>query len=110
MSFLDVSGAEKAFGSAMVLGGVNLGVAQGEFVSLLGPSGCGKTTTLRLVSGFAVPDGGSISVAGRQVSAAGSVVPPERRLFNRWKDNRFGSFPPVAPRPENSPSCCPETT
>ncbi len=48
-------------------------------MSLLGPSGCGKTTTLRLVSGFVVPDGGSIRVAGQVMSSAGRVVPPEKR-------------------------------
>ncbi len=51
-SFLDVAGAEKSFGAATVLGGVDLGVGQGEFVSLLGPSGCGKTTLLRIVAGL----------------------------------------------------------
>ena len=58
---------------------LDLTVESGTLVSLLGPSGCGKTTTLRLVSGFTVPDAGSISVAGQMVSSAGRVVPPERR-------------------------------
>ena len=50
-AFLDVAGAEKSFGAATVLGGVELGVAQGEFVSLLGPSGCGKPPFLPIVAG-----------------------------------------------------------
>ena len=58
---------------------LDLTVDSGTLVSLLGPSGCGKTTTLRLVSGFAVPDGGSIHVAGKLISSATGVVPPERR-------------------------------
>ena len=75
MSFLDVSGAEKAFGSATVLGGVNLGVAQGEFVSLLGPSGCGKTTLLRIVAGLLGLDRGTVKLDGQDIT----TLPPHRR-------------------------------
>jgi iron(III) transport system ATP-binding protein len=48
-------------------------------VTLLGPSGCGKTTTLRLLAGFLVPDGGEIRVAGELLSSPRTTVPPERR-------------------------------
>jgi iron(III) transport system ATP-binding protein len=58
---------------------LSLTADSGMLVSLLGPSGCGKTTTLRLVSGFTVPDEGTIQVAGRAVSSPGRVVPPEKR-------------------------------
>jgi ABC-type Fe3+/spermidine/putrescine transport system ATPase subunit len=33
--------------------GIDLDIAEGEFLTLLGPSGCGKTTTLRLIAGLA---------------------------------------------------------
>jgi iron(III) transport system ATP-binding protein len=79
MSRLELSQLTKRFGAATAVDALDLTVESGQLVSLLGPSGCGKTTTLRLVSGFVVPDGGTISVAGRLVSAAGSVVPPEKR-------------------------------
>ncbi len=79
MSRLELSAISKKFGTQTAVDALDLTVESGQLVSLLGPSGCGKTTTLRLVSGFAVPDGGTITVAGRQVSAAGSVVPPEKR-------------------------------
>ena len=53
----------------------NLGVEQGELVSLLGPSGCGKTTTLRSVAGFIQPDAGRIIIDGRDYTR----LPPNRR-------------------------------
>ncbi|MBS0638766.1 MAG: ABC transporter ATP-binding protein [Acetobacteraceae bacterium] len=79
MSKLVLSGLTKRYGSHAAVDTLDLTVESGHLVSLLGPSGCGKTTTLRLVSGFAVPDGGSISVAGQVVSSARGVVPPEKR-------------------------------
>jgi putative spermidine/putrescine transport system ATP-binding protein len=74
-AFLEVSGAEKAFGSATVLGGVDLGVDRGEFVSLLGPSGCGKTTLLRIVAGLLTADRGRVTLDGEDIT----VRPPHRR-------------------------------
>jgi multiple sugar transport system ATP-binding protein len=47
---------------------VSLEVADGEFVVLVGPSGCGKTTLLRMVAGLETPDGGSVHIAGRDVT------------------------------------------
>ena len=79
MSRLELTNLTKHFGTQIAVDALDLTVESGQLVSLLGPSGCGKTTTLRLVSGFAAPDGGSITVAGKQVSATGIVVPPERR-------------------------------
>jgi len=66
---LAVRGASKRFGPATVLDDLSIGVAQGEFVSLLGPSGCGKTTLLRCIAGLLRLDAGSIAVAGRDISA-----------------------------------------
>jgi iron(III) transport system ATP-binding protein len=79
MSKLELSGLTRRFGAHAAVDSLDLTVESGTLVSLLGPSGCGKTTTLRLVSGFSVPDAGSIRVAGQLVSSAGRVVPPEKR-------------------------------
>jgi len=50
------------------LRGVDLSVAQGEFVALMGPSGCGKSTLLNLVAGLDTADEGEITVAGEAVT------------------------------------------
>jgi iron(III) transport system ATP-binding protein len=76
---------EKVFSSARgpvgAVQGIDLDVADSEFVVLLGPSGCGKTTTLRCVAGLERPDGGSIEIGGEIVESAseGSFVSPDRR-------------------------------
>jgi putative spermidine/putrescine transport system ATP-binding protein len=59
----------KSFGDHVVLHGLDLDIAPGEFVSLLGPSGCGKTTALRVLAGLEVADSGAVLFGGRDVSA-----------------------------------------
>jgi putative spermidine/putrescine transport system ATP-binding protein len=68
VSDLQLAGLRKRFGGRMVVDGLDLAVAPGEFFSLLGPSGCGKTTLLRMVAGLAPADGGSIRVGGQDVT------------------------------------------
>jgi NitT/TauT family transport system ATP-binding protein len=46
------------------LDGIDLSLAQGEFLVLLGPSGCGKSTLLRLVAGLEAPSAGSLTWEG----------------------------------------------
>jgi NitT/TauT family transport system ATP-binding protein len=61
-------GVTKRFASGLeALGGVDLALAHGEFLSLLGPSGCGKSTLLRIVAGLHLPTTGEVRVAGRIV-------------------------------------------
>src|SRR5690348_3122454 len=79
MPFIDISHLDKTFGGFRALNDITIGIEEQEFVTFLGPSGCGKTTTLRLLAGFLVPDGGAIHVAGRLMSSPESIVPPERR-------------------------------
>ncbi|MCK1709596.1 ABC transporter ATP-binding protein [Bradyrhizobium sp. 143] len=67
MTVLELSTVTKRFGQELAVDNVSFQVEQGRIVSLLGPSGCGKTTTLRLVAGFEVPDGGDIRIRGESV-------------------------------------------
>jgi NitT/TauT family transport system ATP-binding protein len=53
--------------SFRAVGGVNLTVADNEFVTLLGPSGCGKTTLLRMIAGLVDGYEGDILVDGKRV-------------------------------------------
>ncbi len=55
--------------------GIDLAVEPGEFMTFLGPSGSGKTTTLNMIAGFEPVDGGSVLIAGADVTA----VPAHRR-------------------------------
>ncbi len=59
-----------------VLRGVDLVVAEGEFVCLVGPSGCGKSTLLNVIGGFLSPTAGTVEIDGEAVSA-----PDPRRVF-----------------------------
>src|SRR5439155_6597345 len=57
--------------------GVSLDIAAGEHFVLVGPSGAGKTTLLRLIAGLETPDGGSVAIAGRDVT---HTPPYQRRV------------------------------
>ncbi len=58
---LSLRGVDKVFATgAQALGGLDLDVREGEFLSLLGPSGCGKSTALRMIAGLSEPTRGAI--------------------------------------------------
>ncbi|MDY0910287.1 ABC transporter ATP-binding protein [Microbacterium sp. CFBP9034] len=69
-----VRGASKVFpskaGDVTALDGIELDVAEGEFVSLIGPSGCGKSTLLRLIADLDSATSGSIEVFGKPAQRA----------------------------------------
>ncbi len=74
-SFIRFENVDKTFGSLNVIEGLNLEIAEGEFLSLLGPSGSGKTTTLMMLAGFERVSGGRITMDGNRIDA----VPAHKR-------------------------------
>ena len=66
---VSLRGLARNFGSVRAVDGVDLDIYQGEFLTLLGPSGSGKTTVLRMIAGFEVPDAGSITLNGADITA-----------------------------------------
>jgi nitrate/nitrite transport system ATP-binding protein len=61
----------KSYPGNPVLGGLNLDVAEGEFVAILGFSGTGKTTLISLMAGLLEPDSGEIAIRGERVNGPG---------------------------------------
>jgi sulfate transport system ATP-binding protein len=63
-----VSNVSKQFGQFVALENVSIEVQSGSLTALLGPSGSGKSTLLRVIAGLEQPDGGSVSIAGLDVT------------------------------------------
>ena len=58
----------KRFGTVTALAGVSINISVGESVAIMGPSGSGKSTLLHCLSGVLVPDQGSVSFGGTEIS------------------------------------------
>ncbi len=125
---LQVERLEAAYGTSQVLFGVDLGVGEGEVVTLLGRNGMGKTTTVRAIMGIVRPLAGRVHFGGRPIHGLPShriaqvglgLVPEGRQIFpnltvrenlvataaNRQRrddawtlDRVLGLFPPLEPR------------
>ncbi|MGV1792079.1 sn-glycerol-3-phosphate ABC transporter ATP-binding protein UgpC [Rhizobium lusitanum] len=68
MAPIRIDNLRKGFGSLEVLKGIDLDIADGEFVCFLGPSGCGKSTLLRSIAGLEKLDGGVIRLGERDIT------------------------------------------
>jgi putative ABC transport system ATP-binding protein len=75
VTMVEVRDVTRTYGSGPTstpaLRGVTFSIGEGQLVALRGRSGSGKTTLLNVVGGLDTPDGGSIVVAGREVTAMG---------------------------------------
>ncbi|SER82488.1 ABC-2 type transport system ATP-binding protein [Lentzea xinjiangensis] len=71
---VETEGLTKRYGSAAVLNGLDLEVAEGSLLALLGPNGAGKTTTIRVLSTLTRPSGGSARVCGFDVAEQAAAV------------------------------------
>jgi multiple sugar transport system ATP-binding protein len=77
MSGLAIRNVKKSYGAVDIIHGVDVDIADGEFVILVGPSGCGKSTLLRMIAGLEEISGGEISIGGRVVN---NLQPKDRDI------------------------------
>ena len=75
MASIELRGAEKWYGEAQVIKGVDLEIEKGEFVVFVGPSGCGKSTLLRMIAGLEETSRGQMIIGDRDATAE----PPSKR-------------------------------
>ena len=66
---IEIRNLTKRFGSFTAVDDVSFDVARGEVLGFLGPNGAGKSTTMKMVTGFLAPDGGTIRIGGVDVAA-----------------------------------------
>jgi multiple sugar transport system ATP-binding protein len=77
MAGVTVRALMKAYGAVQVVHGLDLDIADGEFVVLVGPSGCGKSTLLRMIAGLEEITSGDIMIGERRVN---NLPPSERDI------------------------------
>jgi ABC-type sugar transport system ATPase subunit len=64
MGMVSLRGIRKSYGNGDTIKGIDLEVANGEFLVFVGPSGCGKSTTLRMIAGLESVGGGDLLIDG----------------------------------------------
>jgi multiple sugar transport system ATP-binding protein len=68
MGALSIRQVKKSFGPVHILKGIDIEVAEGEFLILVGPSGCGKSTLLNMIAGLDTPTSGGIHLGAREIT------------------------------------------
>jgi len=69
----------KTFDKTPAVQGIDLDIADREFIVLVGPSGCGKSTTLRMIAGLEEATSGEIYIGDQLVNDV-----PRRTATSRW--------------------------
>ena len=77
MASVELQSIGKSFGATPVLSGIDLTVADGEFLTLVGASGCGKSTLIRIIAGLEPQTAGSVRIGGASVD---HLRPHERHV------------------------------
>ncbi|MFJ6460308.1 ABC transporter ATP-binding protein [Streptomyces sp. NPDC091387] len=100
-SLLTAHDLYKTYGSTTALDGASFSVHPGEVVAVMGPSGSGKSTLLHCLAGIITPDSGTITYAGRELSAMSDA---ERSALRRSEFGfvfQFGQLVPELTCVEN---------
>ncbi|API55392.1 glycerol-3-phosphate ABC transporter ATP-binding protein (plasmid) [Rhizobium leguminosarum] len=83
MAGVSLRALDKSYGALRIVKGIDLEIADGEFVVFVGPSGCGKSTTLRMVAGLESITGGEVRIGDRVVNR---LAPRERDIAMVFQD------------------------
>lgn len=83
-NIITLKSVSKTYGEHHVLCNINLGVRNGEFLTIVGPSGCGKTTLLRLISGFETPSTGHVYFGDKNVTSWQPQQRPVNTVFQSY--------------------------
>ncbi len=83
---LSAQGVVKSFGPVEALRGVDFDVYPGEVVALMGDNGAGKSTLVKVLAGVHRPDGGTIHLAGREVSFDSPVEARDAGIETVYQD------------------------
>ncbi len=77
MANITLKDVKKSYGNNAVVHGVDVTIADGEFIVIVGPSGCGKSTLLRMIAGLEVISGGEVSIGDKVVN---NLEPKDRDI------------------------------
>jgi sn-glycerol 3-phosphate transport system ATP-binding protein len=77
MAEIKLTAVRKTYNKLEVIHGVDMTIADGEFIVIVGPSGCGKSTLLRMIAGLEQITAGEIAIGGRVVN---QVEPKDRNI------------------------------
>ncbi len=83
MAPVSIRELRKSYGTVEAVAGIDLEIADREFVVLVGASGCGKSTTLRMIAGLEEATGGEIWIGGKQVD---ELEPKDRDIAMVFQD------------------------
>src|SRR5207245_10543491 len=84
-SMIEVRELRRAFGGVVALDGVTLTLAEGERRAVIGPNGAGKTTLINTLAGETTPTGGTIRLAGRDITRLRSWQPARLGLAHVYR-------------------------